>query len=49
MKGLGKEALVVWAFLIAGFLALEHFTGFSSDVGALASGAGTLTKDLQGR
>lgn len=49
MKGLAREGIVIWAALIAAFLVLEHYTGFSSDVGALFSGAGGLSKTLQGR
>jgi hypothetical protein len=48
MKG-AKEFLTIWAFLIAGYLILEHYTGFSSDVNAVSQAGGTLTKDLQGR
>lgn len=49
MKGTAKELITIWAFLIAGFLVLEHFTGFSADVGALSKAGTSLTTALQGR
>lgn len=49
MKGLTKEFVVIWAGLIAGFLVLENYTGFSKDIGALSTGGVGLTKALQGR
>lgn len=44
-----KPLVTIWAGLILAFLVLEHYTGFSSDVGAFFHGAGGLTKTLQGR
>jgi hypothetical protein len=35
--------------LILAFLVLEHFTGFSKDVGAVSSGTVSIFKTLQGR
>lgn len=49
MKGTTKELITIWAMLIAGFLVLEHFTGFSADVGALGNAGTKLTTALQGR
>jgi hypothetical protein len=48
MKG-AREFLTIWALLIGGFLVLEHFTGFSSDVNALGKNLTGLSKTLQGR
>lgn len=49
MKGTVKELITIWAFLIAGFLVLEHYTGFSADVGAIGNAGNKLTATLQGR
>jgi hypothetical protein len=49
VKGLTKEVVVLWFGVILAFLALEHFTGFSKDVGAIFQGAGGFSKVLQGR
>lgn len=49
MKGLSRELLVLWFGILFAFLALEHYTGFSKDVGAIFSGAGGFSKVLQGR
>lgn len=49
MKGTTKEFLMIWAMLIAGYLILEHATGFSQDVGAIGNNLGSVSKVLQGR
>ena len=49
MKGLSREVIVLWFGVIAAFLVLEHYTGFSQDVGAIFQGAGGFSKVLQGR
>jgi hypothetical protein len=49
MKFVTKEFLGMLTLLIGGFLILEHATGFSKDVGALASGTVNIAKTLQGR
>lgn len=49
MKGLTKEFLTIWAGLIAGYLILEHYTGFSKDVGAISGGLQGTSRVLQGR
>jgi len=45
MRAFVKTAMI----LIIAFLVLVHFTGFSSDVGAVAKGGGELITDFQGR
>lgn len=49
MKGLTREFLTIWGGLIVAFLVLEHYTGFSKDVGAIGSNLNTVSKTLQGR
>jgi hypothetical protein len=49
MKGITREFLMIWAGLIAGFLVLEHYTGFSKDVSAIGGNLVGLSKALQGR
>ena len=49
MKGLARELLHAWAFLIVLFLVLVHFTGFERNVRALTSGGVRFTEALQGR
>lgn len=49
MKGLTREFLVIFGGTIALFLVLEHYTGFSKDVGALGGGLSGVAKTLQGR
>jgi hypothetical protein len=49
MKGLARELLHAWAFLIVLFLVLVHFTGFERDIRAIGRGAIGFTEALQGR
>lgn len=49
MRGTTKEILTVTGGLIMAFLVLTHYTGFSRDVGAIASGYSNVAKTLQGR
>lgn len=49
MSGNIRRILVGSGILIGGYLALVHFSGFSSDVNALSSGAGGFVAKLQGR
>lgn len=44
-----KKALLYGAGLIALYLVVENYTGFSSDVGATANGSTNLVKAFQGR
>jgi hypothetical protein len=46
---MGRKALLYSAGLIALYLAVEHYTGFSKDVTSSTSGAGSLVKAFQGR
>lgn len=46
---LAREILTVFLILIAAYLVLVHFTGFSKDVAALGSFATSTTTALQGR
>jgi hypothetical protein len=49
MKGLTRELIVLWFGVIAAYLVLEHYTGFSKDVGSIATGATGFSRVLQGR
>ena len=49
MKGVTRELIVLSFGVIAAYLILEHYTGFSKDVGAIATGATGFAKTLQGR
>ena len=49
MRGLAKQLLSAWAFLILLFLVLVHFTGFERDIRAISRGAIGFTEALQGR
>lgn len=44
-----KKALTYGAGLIALYLVVEHYTGFSKDVSASLSGVSNVAKTLQGR
>jgi hypothetical protein len=46
---MGRKFLMYGFGAIALYLAVEHFTGFSSDVNASASGTSNLIKAFQGR
>lgn len=49
MSGSVKQILSATVLLVVLYLAFVHFTGFSSDVGALATGYSGAVKTLQGR
>lgn len=49
MKAITRQFLVLFGGLIGLFLVLEHFTGFSKDVGAIGSGLSGVAKTLQAR
>lgn len=49
MRGSVREFLTIWGGLIALFLIVEHYTGFSRDVGAIGGSLVGVSKTLQGR
>jgi hypothetical protein len=49
VKGTTRQLLTVIGGLIAGFLILEHATGFSNEVAAISKGGVGVIKTLQGR
>lgn len=46
---MGRKALLYASGLIALYLAVEYYTGFSKDVSASSTGASGLVKAFQGR
>jgi hypothetical protein len=49
MGGTARKAIVIGAGLIAGYLVLKNFKGFSSDVSTAGSSSVNLVKAFQGR
>lgn len=49
MRGLTKELLSAFIVLTLAYLALIHFTGFSTDIGSLGTFGTGLLKTAQGR
>lgn len=49
MKGITKELLTVTAVLVAAYLILTHYTGFSRSVSSIGSAYVGGVKALQGR
>jgi hypothetical protein len=47
MKSTAREFLMIWAGLIALGLVVEHYTGFSKDVGAIGGDFVGLSKVLK--
>lgn len=48
-KSVPKEFITLTLILVALFLILTHFTGFSRDANAVFGGWGNLVKTFQGR
>jgi len=49
MGGTTRRILVITGALIAGYLVLDHYVGFTKDIGASTKGGSSIIKALQAR